>query len=226
MSQSDVGARHDRSRQNQLRLPNMNQRYRLSKTPWQLRPEGPALIRFWSVDKRSEWRGLNRAEHFSSTLRSQHRPAPNPCTADTTQDAPEHAIDAWEESLKSTLAMVTPSLWSRSSLSRAVPWRTRAFTSAPLSSKALVMRPPRLPVAPATTMADPFINPISVPMMRNELPGTYPSAAGKRDREAIWESSSPFSTFQPRLLHINLELSTTLQMARDPRHLHFPIPEE
>src|SRR5208283_3929189 len=80
----------------------------------------------------------------------------NPASADTTQDAPEHAGVTWEALLKSTLAIVTPSSCSRSSLSRAVPWRTSAFTPAPRSSKALAMRPPRLPVAPATTMIESF----------------------------------------------------------------------
>src|ERR1019366_3399029 len=81
----------------------------------------------------------------------------NPCSADTTQDAHEHAGITWEALLKSTLAIVTPSSFSRSSLSRAVPWRTSALTRAPRSSKALAMRPPRLPVAPATTMVGSFI---------------------------------------------------------------------
>jgi len=84
----------------------------------------------------------------------------NPCSADTTQDAHEHASVTWEALLKSTLAIVTPSSCSRSSLSRAVPWRTSALTLAPRSSKALTMRPPRLPVAPATTMVESFTIPI------------------------------------------------------------------
>ena len=83
-----------------------------------------------------------------------------PGSADTTQDAHEHAGITWEALLKSTLAIVTPSSCSRSSLSRAVPWRTSAFTLAPRSSKALAMRPPRLPVAPATTMVGAFMIPI------------------------------------------------------------------
>ena len=78
----------------------------------------------------------------------------NPCSADTTQDAPEHAGVTSEALLKSTLAIATPSSCSRSSLSRAVPWRTSALTLAPRSSRALAMRPPRLPVAPATTMVE------------------------------------------------------------------------
>ena len=81
----------------------------------------------------------------------------NPCSADTTQEAHEHAGVTWEGLLKSTLAIVTPSSCSRSSLSRAVPWRTSALTLAPRSSKALAMRPPRLPVAPATTMVESFM---------------------------------------------------------------------
>jgi len=84
----------------------------------------------------------------------------NPCSADTTQDAHEHAGVTWEALLKSTLAIVTPSSCSRSSLSRAVPWRTSALTLVPRSSKARTMRPPRLPVAPATTMVESFMIPI------------------------------------------------------------------
>src|SRR5450756_1803420 len=52
----------------------------------------------------------------------------NPCSADTTQDAPEHAGVTSEVLLKSTLAIATPSSCSRSILSRAVPWRTSALT--------------------------------------------------------------------------------------------------
>src|ERR1035441_1358157 len=81
----------------------------------------------------------------------------SPCSADTTQDAHEHAGVTWEKLLKSTLAIVTPSSCSRSSLSLGVPWLTSALTLAPRSSKALTMRPQRLPVAPATTMVEPFM---------------------------------------------------------------------
>jgi hypothetical protein len=68
--------------------------------------------------------------------------------------------EPWERLLRSTLAIATPSSCSRSSLSRSVLWRTSALTLAPRASKALVMRPPRLPVAPATTMAESFMIPI------------------------------------------------------------------
>jgi hypothetical protein len=45
-------------------------------------------------------------------------------------------------------------------LSRAVPRRTSPFTLTPRSSRAFAMRPPRSPVAPATTMVEAFMIPI------------------------------------------------------------------
>src|SRR5208283_2351686 len=104
----------------------------------------------------------------------------NPASADTTQDAPEHAGVTWEALLKSTLAIVTPSSCSRSSLSRAVPWRTSALTLALRSSKALAMRPPRMPVAPATTMVDSFIIPILERGQHGCEVGADPSGGDRR----------------------------------------------
>lgn len=57
---------------------------------------------------------------------------------------------------------------------------------------------------------------------------------GSRDAPAEITGSSRYddgrrthqSKFPPGLLHRNLELCTTLEMACDPRHLHFPIPQE
>jgi len=54
--------RHDRSRQFTYDHQ-MSQKHRLSKTLWQLRPEGSALIRVCQLTK-----GLNGAEHFSARL--------------------------------------------------------------------------------------------------------------------------------------------------------------
>src|SRR5208337_1848615 len=100
----------------------------------------------------------------------------NPASADTTQDAPEHAGATWEALLKSALAILTPSAFSRSSLSGAAPWRTSALTLAPRSSKALAMRPPRLPVAPATTMVESFMIPILQKGERRCKVGADPSS--------------------------------------------------
>src|ERR1035441_1186585 len=84
----------------------------------------------------------------------------NPCSADTTQDAPEHASVNWEAWLQSTLAIVTPSCCNRSSLSGVVPWRTTSFPRSRLPTRPLAMRPPRSPFAPATTMVPSFMIPI------------------------------------------------------------------
>src|SRR5208283_3105195 len=85
----------------------------------------------------------------------------NPCSADTTHDAPKHAGATSEAPLQSTWAIVTPSSRSCSTLAGAALDRTSALTLAPRSSKALAMRRPRLPVAPATTMVGPFIVPLT-----------------------------------------------------------------
>jgi hypothetical protein len=84
----------------------------------------------------------------------------NPCSADTTQDPPEQAVATSEALVQLTVATVTPSSSSRSSLSRAVPRRTSALTPAPSSYKALTIRPPRLPVAPATTIVEALMVPM------------------------------------------------------------------
>src|ERR1022692_4043483 len=101
----------------------------------------------------------------------------NPCSADTTQDAPEHASVNWEAWLQSTLAIVTPSCCNRSSLSGVVPWRTSALTLALRSTRALAMRPPRLPVAPATTMVPSFMIPILEKRQRRSKVGDNTTSA-------------------------------------------------
>jgi hypothetical protein len=85
--------------------------------------------------------------------------------------------EPWERLLSSTLAIATLSSYSRSSLSRSVLRRTSALTLAPRVSKALVMRPPRLPVASATTMAESFMIPILERGWRRCKVGADPSGS-------------------------------------------------
>ena len=104
-----------------------------------------------------------------------------PDKAEITQDAPEHALVNAARLLKSTSAIVAPSVRNSSSLPRGLPNRTSAITAAPRWIKALAMRPPRLPVAPART-----INLFSITESALEKPDArrHSLAAQKRPLEA------------------------------------------